>query len=310
MEGTKEENICRTAGAQRKSEVRHRRAYSRNYKDNLFRMVFRERSNLLSLYNAVNGTDYKNSEELEIVTLENAIYMNMKNDVAFVLYDLLNLYEHQSTFNPNMPLRNLFYISREYEKLVDNKSLYFSSKLPLPTPRFVVFYNGTEEQPESCILKLSDLYRIPEENPELELRVRMLNINLGSNEALLQQCRLLKEYMLYVDRVRSYAAGMPIAEAVERSVAECIKEGILAEFLTKYRREAIQMSIFEYDEEKELRLIRQDEREQGLNQGLNQGREQVSVLIQKLIAASRTEEIERAVSDQEYQNKLFLEFGL
>lgn len=248
---------------------------NRNFKDTLFRMIFREKENLLSLYNAVNGTFYTNSEDLEIVTLENAIYMNMKNDVSFIMIDYLNMYEHQSTFNPNMPLRDLFYISREYEKLVDKKSLYFSTPIKIPTPRFVVFYNGTEELPEKQILKLSDLFQIPDVEPELELKVHLLNINLGHNIEILKQCKLLEEYMQYIQRVRGYAKDIPIEQAVDRAVSECIREGILAEFLEKFRREAIQVSIFEYDEERELRLIRQNEREQGLQEGLQRGRNNI-----------------------------------
>ena len=115
--------------------------YNRKYKDSLFRMVFREKENLLSLYNAVNSTDYAEVGELKIVTLENAIYMTMKNDVAFLLYDYINMYEHQSTINPNMPLRDLFYIAYEYEKLVDGKQIYGSKTIQIPTPRFIMFYN-------------------------------------------------------------------------------------------------------------------------------------------------------------------------
>lgn len=101
-------------------------AANRNYKDTVFRMLFSNRKNLLSLYNAVNQRDYKNPDDLEIVTLENAIYMGMKNDLAFIIDTNLYLYEHQSTYNPNIPLRDLFYISNEYQKLVDKKSLYKS----------------------------------------------------------------------------------------------------------------------------------------------------------------------------------------
>lgn len=243
---------------------------NRTYKDTLFRMIFREKRSLLSLYNAVNGTAYTNENDLEIVTLENAIYMNMKNDVAFVMIDYLNMYEHQSTYNPNMPLRNLFYICREYEKIVDKKSLYLSTPVKIPTPRFIVFYNGLEELPEQKILKLSDLFQISDMEPELELKVHMLNINLGYNEEIMNQCKLLREYMQYVKMVRSYVEILPIEEAVNRAVTECIREGILAEFLEKFRREAIQVSIFEYDEEREMRLIRQDEREQGKNDKLRE----------------------------------------
>ncbi len=234
---------------------------NRTYKDTLFRMIFREKRNLLQLYNALNSTNYTEEADLEIVTLENAIYMNMKNDVAFLLADRLNLYEHQSTYNPNMPLRDLFYICREYEKLVGQESLYSSTKIQIPNPRFVVFYNGIDWQEEDQTLKLSDLYLHQEEDPELELKVRMLNINEGYNKATVEQCKLLHEYTQYVDKVRKYSENKPIQEAVKLAVTESIKQGILSNFLTKYRQEAIQMSIFEYDEEKEMRLLRQAERQ-------------------------------------------------
>ena len=116
----------------------------RDHKDTLFRMIFSTRENLLSLYNAVNHSHYTDAKELEIVTLENAVYMNMKNDQAFLLDMQLNLYEHQSTWNPNMPLRFLIYVTKEYQMLIRNQTLYASTLVELPTPHFVVFYNGEE----------------------------------------------------------------------------------------------------------------------------------------------------------------------
>lgn len=239
----------------------------RTYKDTLFRFIFREKENLLSLYNAMNGTHYENPDDLEIVTLENAIYMDMKNDVAFLLYDELYLYEHQSTRNPNMPLRDLFYIAREYEKLIDKKTLYSSVPIQIPTPHFVMFYNGTDEEPERYVLHLSDLYTKQEIHPELELSVQMLNINYGMNQEILAQCKMLLDYAKYVDRIRKHAILLSIEDAVEQAISECINEGILAELLTRYRREVIQMSIFEYDAEKEMKLFREAERGAGYAEG-------------------------------------------
>ena len=126
----------------------------RDYKDTLFRLLFQDRDRLLSLYNAVNGTSYASSEELTVVTLENAVYMNMKNDVAFLVDFQLNLYEHQSTWNPNMPLRNLFYAAKEYQTLTRDQSLYAPQLVKIPTPNFVVFYNGDKEIGDSCVLKI------------------------------------------------------------------------------------------------------------------------------------------------------------
>ena len=140
------------------TETQNEIRVARNHKDRLFRIIFREKKELLSLYNAVNGTSYTNAEDLEIVTLENAIYMNMKNDLAFIMDSYLNLYEHQSTYSPNMPLRDLFYIAKELQGQVDSKDLYRSTLVKIPTPRFLVFYNGSEEQAEKKYLRLSDAF--------------------------------------------------------------------------------------------------------------------------------------------------------
>lgn len=174
---------------------------NRNYKDTLFRMIFREPEALLSLYNAINGTDYTDTEKLEIVTLENAIYMNMKNDLAFLVDCRINMYEHQASVNPNMPLRNLFYVAKEFQSLVDHKSLYASNIVKVPTPSFIVFYNGTEKQPERKELKLSDAFSVPVEDPALELKVTQLNIKAGHNKKILEKCAVLKEYSQYIERV-------------------------------------------------------------------------------------------------------------
>ena len=203
----------------------------RNYKDTLFRMIFSDKESLLSLYNAISEKDYKDPDELEIVTLENAIYMNMKNDLAFLIDSSLYLYEHQSTYNPNMPLRNLFYISRELERLTRVQSLYSSKQVMVPTPHFIVFYNGNDTSWQRKVKKLSDAYEHKTDHPQLELLVTMLNINLGKNSEIMNKCQTLLEYMQYVEKVRNYTSIMNINMAVEKAVNESIKEGILADFL-------------------------------------------------------------------------------
>ena len=247
------------------SQAELQRPVNRSYKDTLFRMLFQEKEALLSLYNAVGQTDYKDASQLEIVTLENAIYMNMKNDLAFLINLELNLYEHQSTWNPNMPLRDLFYVAKEYEQLIRKETLYSSRLVKLPVPRFLVFCNGRmPDQAEKIILKLSDSFEKRTGEPEL-------NINAGCNETLMNACRLLKEYSLYVARVRSYASQMDMNAAVNRAVEECISEGILADFLLKSRAEVVAMSIFEYDEERERELIKKAEFECGKEEGIKAG---------------------------------------
>lgn len=239
-------------------------------KDTIFRMIYSDTEELLNLYNAVNNTHYKDPDELEITTLENAIYMNMKNDVSCILDMWMNLYEHQSTVNPNMPLRDLFYTSRLYEKLTVGKDLYSSKRIMLPTPKYITFYNGMAEQPEQRIMKLSDSFEQSRE-VNLELTVVQLNINPGYNEELKSNCPTLYQYMLYVEKVRTYTELLPIEESIRKAVDECIKEGILREFLIKNKAEAIQMSIFEYDEELHKRTLREEGYEEGMACGMEQG---------------------------------------
>ena len=246
---------------------------NRNYKDTIFRMLFSDRKNLLSLYNAINGTAYENPEELEIVTLENAIYMGMKNDLAFIIDTNLFLYEHQSTYTPNMPLRDLFYISAEYQKLVNKKSLYSSALQKIPAPNFIVFYNGSEKKEDRWENCLSEAYENLSGEPKLELKVVTLNINEGSNRELLEHCQTLREYAAYVAQVRKYAKSMELEAAVEKAVKECIQNGILKEFLQRNRTEVIAMSIFEYDKEEEERKLRKAEFEAGEQRGITKGKQ-------------------------------------
>ena len=240
---------------------------NRKYKDTVFRMLFSDRKNLLSLYNAINGTAYENPDDLEIVTLENAIYMGMKNDLVFIIDTNLFLYEHQSTYNPNMPLRDLFYISSEYQKLVEHKSLYSSTQQKVPAPNFIVFYNGTVKKEDCWTNYLSEAYENLTGEPNLELKVITLNINEGHNKELMEQCQILREYAQYVAKVREFAGNTELNAAVELAVNECIQNNILAEFLRKHKSEVIAMSIFEYDKEEEEKKLREAEYEAGYDEG-------------------------------------------
>ena len=244
---------------------------NRQYKDTVFRMLFSEKENLLSLYNAVTGSHYQNAEALKIVTLENAIYMGMKNDLAFMLETNIYLYEHQSTINPNIPLRDLIYIGIEYQQYLNDKSLYSSKLQKIPAPKFMVFYNGTDDVEDRMELKLSSAYEHLAGEPDLELKVLMLNVNEGHNKELMEQCQTLKEYAIYVARVRKYASALNLNDAVERAITECIKEGILVEFLRKNRSEVKMVSILEYDKEWEEKKLRKAEYEAGKEDGRNEG---------------------------------------
>ena len=243
----------------------------KQYKDTVFRLLFKDKDKLLELYNAVNNSHHTDPEALEVVTLENAVYMSMKNDVSCLLDMRIQLYEHQSTVNPNMPLRDLMYVCSQFEKLIVNENLYSRKPVKLPTPRFIVFYNGTEKQPERVELYLSDSFAIPEENPSLELRVTQFNINPGYNTELLEHCPTLFQYMQYVDLIRQYRKTYPLNVSVQMAVDYCIEHGILKDFLLANKAEVTRMSIFEYDEELHAKFLREEGREEGYEDGYYNG---------------------------------------
>lgn len=243
-----------------------------NYKDMVFRLLFKDKERLLGLYNALSGRHYRNPDRLEIVTLESAVYIGMKNDLAFLIDMNLYLFEHQSTVNENMPLGFLHYVSAEYEKLTVEDNLYKEKAVRIPAPHFMVFYNGTKFCKERQELKLSDAFWTVEEKPELELRVQVLNINTGYNEELKEQCQILREYMQYVNKVRGYTEEMSIEKAVDQAVDECIRQGILKKFLLENKAEVRRMSIFEFDEEAYRRAIKEDAYEDGFLNGKTEGK--------------------------------------
>ncbi len=223
---------------------------NRTFKSTVFIMVFEDKKNLLELYNAMTGKNYTDPELLEINTLENAVYMSMKNDLSFLIDGRLSLYEHQSTYNPNLPLRFLIYISQLYAGMTRNENLYGTKVVQIPPPEFVIFYNGEKNMPEETPLRLSDMYRIKVENP------------------LKEACRTLKDYAVYTDKIRLYSKEQTLEEAVEKAIDECIAENVLKDFLTKHRAEAKAMSIFEYDQEKHIRQEREEAWEEGQASGL------------------------------------------
>ena len=238
------------------------------YKDTVFRLLFSDKARLLSLYNALSSRRCDNIDDLKVVTLEDAIYMEMKNDIAFLIGTDIHMWEHQSTYNPNMPLRFLQYIATEYQRLTDKRSLYSRKLVRLPTPHFVVFYNGTEDTPDHEILKLSDAFEnsgdtSKGEGKQLELLVDVYNINAGRNSAIQEACQTLKGYAEFVSRVRGNQQTMPLEEAVNKAVDECIRDGILADFLRDSKSEVVGVSIFEFDREEYEKQIRLEEREEG-----------------------------------------------
>lgn len=290
------------------------RKVQRNVKDRLFRFLFdKDREALLQLYNALNGTDYQDASQLQVVTIESAVYVVMKNDLAFILAGTLSLYEHQSTYNANMPVRFLIYLAEEYQKLIEQAeiSLYGTRRIMLPVPQCVVFYNGEKDAPEEEILRLSDAFANKTQEAAVELRVRMLNINYGHNRSLMDKCHVLEEYAQFVEISRQYmGGGMPVRDALESAVQYCMEHGILYDTLRNYRSEVLGMLLEEFDVDKYERTIRMEGLEEGREQGIELGIERSNRLTRILIEQDRMKDMERAIQDPDYQKKLFREFNL
>ena len=234
-------------------------AANREYKDSLFRLVFQKKEDLLSLYNAVNGSNYDDPDELEVNTLGNVLYLTKKNDISFLISGMM-------------------YLCKLYEKyIIKNKiDIYTSTPKTLPFPQYFVFYNGTKSEPDRQDLNLSDLFKKPviPVKPCLECVATMLNINYGHNKDLLEKCQRLKEYAIFVDTVRQeLSSDRPLELAVSSAIDICIRKNILPDILTDQKAEVIQMILETYDKELHDKTLRnegqEEERENGIRQLLS-----------------------------------------
>lgn len=296
---------------------------NREYKDRLFNFIFGHEDNrawTLSVYNAVNGTSYTDPELIQINTIKDVLYLGMHNDVSFLIAGEVNLYEQQSTFNPNMPLRLLQYLGNLYEKYVTENNLnkYGSERIDLPVPKLVVFYNGEKEQPDELMLRLSDAF--PEgADADVEVRVRMLNINHGRNSKLLNACQPLKEYSWLMNRIRdnireNKKAGIDkdqvVIKAVDQAIEETPMDYVLKPFLEVHRAEVKGMLLTEYNEAEAMKLFELDGERRGIRIGRTEGENNMADLMQRLFAEGRVEDARRAASDQAFRNHLFKEYSI
>lgn len=284
---------------------RHHKVH-RQIKDRLFRFLFeKDREALLQLYNALNGTNYNDSSLLQVVTIESAVYVVMKNDLAFIIAGVLNLYEHQSTVNPNMPVRFLIYLAQEYQGVIEKaqESLYGSKQILLPTPHCVVFYNGDREIPEEQVLKLSDAFENKEQKADVELTVKVLNINYGHNSHLMEQCKILEDYAKFVAITRQFASEATDRKAaLNDAILYCIQNHILEEFLRKYRMEVLGMLLEEFDVNKYERSLREEGREEGETR--------LATLLNHLFSDNRTEDAKLVLTDKNLREKLYREYEI
>ena len=229
------------------------------FKDNVCCMLYRDKRNLLELYNALNNSAYTNVDDLQVTTLNGGSYMKYKNDASFLLCMILYMFEQQSSKNPNMPLRFLHYVSDVFRELFSNSMLHRRSMIKIPVPHFVTFYNGLEKWIEDEEeIRLSDMYEIPTDNPELELKVRVININKDVH--ILNKCKTLRDYMTFVNKVRFKMGveGDDVRIAVTEAMDECIDEDILVDFFEKHREEVVEVSIYDYDEEEVRRVLAEE----------------------------------------------------
>ncbi len=247
---------------------------NRTYKDRLFKIIFEDKKELLSLYNALTGKNYQNPDELEINTIDDVIYMHLKNDMSFILDDWQNLFEQQSTFNPNQPLRGFFYFADLYMVKYFGKKIYSTRLLKIPTPQYIVFYNGTANMPDKKELRLSDAFQQPTEQPDIEVVAHMLNINYGHNKELMERCQKLKEYAQFIDIIRHYLKEnehWSNEQAISKAIDDCIKNNILRDILQKERLRVMASILSEFDEVGYKEMIRQEAYEDAYEDAYEEG---------------------------------------
>ena len=248
--------------------------YNRNHKDELFRFIFSNKEAVLSLYNAVNNSDYKEPEAIEFYTMNDFLYMGMKNDLSFLIDWNLNIFEHQSTYNPNMPLRGFIYTGSAFKKYIEKNHLdiYGSKRLSIPVPRYYVFYNGLKEIGDDIILRLTDSMPEPQASviSSAEFTAHMININATHSTAIMQRCPLLHQYSLFVALLRNHiAVGSSLGEAIEATVTESIKKGILSDLLLGHRAEVTDMLFKEFDSAAHIASEKEISYEEGFQDGLH-----------------------------------------
>ena len=260
------------------------------YRSDVFSLLLQEKERALEVYNAMNGTSYDDPELVEIVPVENrGISLSVRNDASFVLDASLSIYEHQSTICPNMPVRYLIYFANIIHERIRKKNIYGKTLIRIPTPRFVVFYNGTQEAPERYEMRLSDAFEKKDECPQIELTCQFYNINAGYNQGLLDKCPTLRDYMYFVDLVRGYHEKNGFKDlrgAIERAIDQCIAENVLKQFLINHRSEVVKMMQLDYTFERQLELEREESYTKGRAEGREEGREEGYVAGREELLAS------------------------
>jgi hypothetical protein len=277
------------------------------YKDSVFSFLFSDPATLRELYGALEGITVDPALPITINTLSGVLYMEQYNDISFTIGNkLVVLIEHQSTINRNMPLRLLLYIARIYERIIELEkkgALYRERLMKIPFPEFIVLYNGTKPYPERETLCLSDAFESPEDlgdaglPVELELSVKVYNINEGYNREIVRRCETLQGYSTFIARVREYKRTMPLEEAMKKAIKYCTGQNILSGFLTKHSTEVINMLLTEWNIDDAKEVWQEEAWEEGMEKGVEKGVEIERGNILNLIRQGYTlEQIEQTLA--------------
>ena len=275
--------------AQKDKKRNYRSNGNREYKSDVISMMLQIPEYALDVYNAMNDSVYTDPDMIQIMRLENGISLSVRNDASFFISNYLNLYEHQSTYSPNAPLRFLIYLTNLLKKTIRKRDLYGRKRVQIATPHFAVFYNGTEKRPEKEVLKLSDAFINRTDTPEIELTVTVYNINPDNNTQLLEKSEVLRGYMIFVNHVREnlehqkkIAQNAPeydeaayeeeLEVAINEAIDYCVKHHIMEEFFRENRNEVTKSMVLDYTWERREELIRAEEYEDGKREGLEIGR--------------------------------------
>ena len=296
---------------------------NREYKDRLFKFIFGNPENkkwTLSLYNAVNGSSYTNPEDIKITTLKDVIYMNMRNDVSFLIANTMNFYESQSTYNPNMPMRYLIYAGMVYSAYVNDDehdiNMYSTRQQKFPVPKLACFYNGKKETEDVTIQYLRDAFpdNLPENmEPDIFIRVKMININYGKNRELLNACLPLRDYSLFIHEIREILAknkDMTMDRAIGLAIDKLPKDSLIKPFLSEHKAEVTRMCITEYDEYKTMEKFKREGREEGWKEGREEGEARLSSLLKTLMEQGKNEDVQRVLDDKEFRKQMYKKYDL
>ena len=324
------------------------------YKDRLFNFLFGSEEHkdwTLSLYNAVNGTHYEDISLIEFTTIKEILYIGMHNDVSFLISDTMTLWEQQASYNPNMPLRFLQYLGQLYERSVvaRKKNKFGKTLISLPVPKFVTFYNGLDRKDEEILLSLSDAFPPAlRSSTDVDVRVRMINVNYGQNKNMLSACKPLEEYSWIVDSIRNLQNEMNVEKdkkleaAIDKTIDLLPDDFVTKQYLDKHRAEVKGMLMTEYNEVQTMELFKEEGRAEGRKEGRAEGRKEgraegrkegraegrkegraegrkegrsegfslFGALIRKLVEMGRSDEVIRVSEDPAYRDRLLQEFHM